>query len=218
MESAALELDLDALLDRGDPQLGQTGNDRHRELLVRELGERVAAPQRVGFGQHRDSFGMIACAQSGAAAAHEVLETVHVDVIVGNLEGVAAAPRREQRRIGKGPSQLRHQRLQAVAHACRWILAPQRVDELLGGDDSTRLQRQQGQQGAQLRPCDDDVRSVVVAHFELTEEPHPHALTVPPIAAHRSRAPEARAQPPGHPRDDEAPRGAVHHPDRSDPA
>ena len=47
------ELEVEPLLDRREPQLGQPRDGRRRELLVGEVGKRVAAPQRVGFGEQR---------------------------------------------------------------------------------------------------------------------------------------------------------------------
>jgi hypothetical protein len=48
------ELEVEPLLDHGEPQLGQSGDGRGRELLVREVGEGIAPPQRIRLGQQRD--------------------------------------------------------------------------------------------------------------------------------------------------------------------
>ena len=42
-----LELEVEPLLDHGEPQLGQSGDGRRREVLVGEVGEGIAAPQRI---------------------------------------------------------------------------------------------------------------------------------------------------------------------------
>src|SRR5204862_6943776 len=46
-----LELDVEPLLDRGEAQLGQTGDRPRGEVLVGEVGERIAPPKRIGLGK-----------------------------------------------------------------------------------------------------------------------------------------------------------------------
>ena len=49
---AELELDVQPFLGHRKSRLGQPGDRPRREVLVREIGERIAAPDRVGLGQH----------------------------------------------------------------------------------------------------------------------------------------------------------------------
>ena len=76
------------------------------------------------------------------------------------------------------PAKLGRQPLQPVAHRRRRVLAPQRVDQLLGRDDPADVQRQHGEQRPQLRARDRDLVAVVVEHLELTEQPDLHGPTV----------------------------------------
>ena len=97
----------------------------------------------------------------------ELLEAVHVDGVGRELERVPAAAHGDEVGRAQRPAQLRRQPLETVAHRGRRILAPQRVDQLLGGNHPTGVQRQHGEQGALLGPGDHDVPAVVVEHLEL---------------------------------------------------
>ena len=60
LDVAESNVELDSFLDGGEPQLGQPGNRRLRELLVGEVGEDVAPPQRLGVREEPDgSFGVV---------------------------------------------------------------------------------------------------------------------------------------------------------------
>ena len=60
LDVAESNVELDSFLDRGEPQLGQPGNRRLRELLVGEVGEDVPAPQRLGVREEPDRpFGFV---------------------------------------------------------------------------------------------------------------------------------------------------------------
>ena len=64
------------------------------------------------------------------------------------------------------------------------ILAPQRVDELLGRDDPPGVQGQHGEERTQLRPGDDDLGAVVIEHLEPAEQPDAHGIDgTPPSSA-----------------------------------
>ena len=60
---AELEFELDPFLDGLEPQLGQAGDRRLRELLVGEVGERVTPPQRLACGEQLRAPARVRCRQ-----------------------------------------------------------------------------------------------------------------------------------------------------------
>ena len=71
---------------------------------------------------------------------------MQVDGVGRQLERVPAAPHHHQLGRPERSAQLRRQRLQTVAHTRRRVLAPQRVDDLLGRDDTAGMHREQREQ------------------------------------------------------------------------
>ena len=64
--------------------------------------------------------------------------------------------------------------MQALGHRRRRSLAPQLVDQALGGDDLIGVQQQHCQQSAALAGTDRH-RPLAVGHFEWTEQLELHA-------------------------------------------
>ena len=145
------ELEVDPLLDHGEPQLRQPGDGRGRELLVREVGQGIAPPQRIRLGQQRDGPARITVGRRRVPRRNELLVPVHVDGFRRQLERVTAAAHGNELGRAQRPSQLRREPLQTVAHGGRRILTPQRVDDLFCRDDSAHVQRQDGEERPQLR-------------------------------------------------------------------
>ena len=105
---------------------------------------------------------------------------MHVDGVRWDVEGVAAAAHDDQAGGPEQSSQLGDEPLQAVADRRRRVLAPQRLDELIGRDHLSWVQRQHRQQGALLGARDDHGPVVVVEHLELAEQRDAHGVTVLP--------------------------------------
>ena len=59
------------------------------------------------------------------------------------LEGVPPSPHHHQVGRPERSAQLRRERLKTVAHTRRWLFTPQRVDDLLGRDDTAGMDREQ---------------------------------------------------------------------------
>ena len=173
-----LQLQLEPLLDDREAELREPRDDTDRELVVGEVGQRVAAPQPVGLGQHVDRRGEVAIGHERAPLGHELLVPVGVHGVGRELEDVATASHRDEVGRSQGPPELGGEALQAVANARRRIVTPEGIDELLGRHDAPRVQREQREEGALLRPGHHDLPPVV-AHLELTEHAHAHGSTVP---------------------------------------
>ena len=85
VEAAGHELQLDALLDRREPQLAHPGDRRLCELLVHEVDQGVAAPERFGLRVQRDGeLGSGLGRHPGLA--HQGLEAVEVHRVRGQVE------------------------------------------------------------------------------------------------------------------------------------
>ena len=99
---------------------------------------------------------------------------MHVDRVRRELERISGAAHGDQVAVAQGSAQLRCEALKTVADLGRRRFAPQRIDELLGRNDATRLERQNRQEGAQLRACDRDVTPRVIENFEATQQTDLH--------------------------------------------
>ena len=148
--SPELQLDVEPFLDRGEAQFRDPSDLRRRELLVGELGERAASPQRLGLSQQFDGTREITACCSGASCRDELFEAVQVDRLRWNLERIATTARRDEARRAERAAQLRHQALQTVARRGRGLRPPQPVDELISRHRPTTLQRQHHQERPQL--------------------------------------------------------------------
>ena len=112
------------------------------EVVVGELGERLAPPQRVGLGQHLDGPLQLARRRQRPPVGGAPLEPLDVDGVRRQIEDVPVAAHHHQVRRAQRPAQLGRQALQPVAHRGGRILTPQRVDQVLGRDDPTDVQGQ----------------------------------------------------------------------------
>jgi hypothetical protein len=152
---AQLQLQLQPILDRTQPQVVQPGPLRTRPLGVADIGQRRSAPQPERLvipGQHgRQVTGQeVTGPDGGARPAHQTLEPVRVHRLGRNgqliprstgHQDIAAHAGRHQR-----AAQLGHPSLQGVTGVDRRIGAPQRIGQGVGRDHPARCQGQPGQQ------------------------------------------------------------------------
>ena len=136
---AELELGVDALLDSRDVQLLEPSNLGLRELLLREVVERRAAPERERFAQERRC---LVRARRGRRLP-QALESMQVELAAFDADHVARLLR-DDRIVGrKRLPQLRHVVLQGVGRRCGSLFAPQLVDQSVGRDDAVGMCEQQ---------------------------------------------------------------------------
>ena len=160
-----LDVGLDPLLERDEPELAQPPGLRLRPLLERELGQRGAAPELERAPEKRPSLGPRGTPRVG----EELLEAVRVDLLSSDLQDVAGSARDESLR----PEELseRDDRvLQRRRRGLRRLLAVELVDELLRRDDAPGAQEQRDEERALPRPPEGDL-ALLVPHLERAEDP-----------------------------------------------
>ena len=185
------ELEVEPLLDHREPQLGQPGDGRRRELLVGEVGEGIAPPQRIRLGQQRDRAARITVGGRRLPGRDELLVPVHVDGFRRQLERVAAAAHRNELGRAERPAQLRREPLETVAHRRGRILTPQRVDDLFRRNDSARRATPAAASSARsFAPATTTSRSSSSSTSSPPNNPTRMGLTVP----RRTRVASVRGQ------------------------
>ena len=135
--------------------LAEAGTFRGGELRVRQVGERVAAPE----GQR----GLV------LAGSGQPFETHNIDRIAWDV-GEVAPPGGHQHRRRNDLAQLRHVLLQGLRGGLRRMVRPHVVDEGIDGYHSARLDQQPRQDGALARPPQVQ-RRAVPQHLQWPEKP-----------------------------------------------
>jgi hypothetical protein len=154
-------------------------------LLVRQgdagqVGQRAAAPQRERGAQVPDPLGRVGRAP---ALPDQSLGDLHVRALGTEVEDVAGRPGPDRVPAAQHAAQVGHVALQRVGDHRGGVRAPHRVDELVGGDDLARVQREDREHGLAAQPAY-RVRHPVLHHVHRPEQPHPHLA--------RSRRPQDR--------------------------
>jgi hypothetical protein len=141
-----VEQGLDPLLLGAGEHLLEPDDDRMDAWGVGQVGEGAAPPQGEGLvvGHH----GRIGLGEGGPGPAERLLEVDDVELDGRRVEPVALADPLDGGGICQCPPEVRDVRLQPVAHARRWRLAPDEVDELVLAHDLAGL----GRQGCERRP------------------------------------------------------------------
>ena len=85
------ELRVDQILEGGGAQLFQVGDLKGGERLEGEIVERWPSPERERLPKLLDAL----FPRSGAALSNPSLEPAEVDLVMGDLEDVAAMPREQ---------------------------------------------------------------------------------------------------------------------------
>jgi hypothetical protein len=147
--SADAELRLDALLERGEPQLLEAFDLHPRERFEGEVAERPAAPQRQRLVQLVQGTFRRVGRKRTPALLEQSLVPVEIDVLEAGTEHVAGRARDEDGLAGpvcvKRLAQPRHVRLYAVRGAGGRLVAPQLVDQDVPGHDLVGAQQEDGQ-------------------------------------------------------------------------
>ena len=151
-----LELGVDALADHDESKLLEPSNLRLREVVECELRERRPAPQRKRGLQKRAPL----LRGKPPRVDERVLETTCIDLIRSDVEYVArracvenVAPQR--------PAQASDGVLERRGRRLRRLLAPERVDEPVGGDDPAGLEHEDGEERALLGASERDMPGLV---------------------------------------------------------
>jgi hypothetical protein len=156
--AAALDICLDAILERRQPQLLDSRCLGLGEVGEGEVGKGRAAPQGQRRSERLGGLVRIACVERAAALRGESLEAVQVKLLGVDLQDIAWRARYQQPLGSLGPppglerlAKLRHVDLQRFSRGARRFSAPQQIDEALAGDDFIGVQQQDCQQRPLLR-------------------------------------------------------------------
>ena len=157
---AESEVDLDAQLERGKPDLLEPRDRRLGEALVGDVRERRSPPQRQRLPQ---PIGGVACLPVREALPRVVdqpLEPVEVELIRPQTDHVAGRLRGEgirRKRLAKA----RHVDTERSAACLGRILPPEVVDQTVGGNDLVRVQEKGGEESTLLRAAEPTLAALV---------------------------------------------------------
>ena len=124
---------LDPVLQRGQSRFLQACDLARSERLVREIGERLAAPQPQGSTQQLARTRSVTVGERATSVGGHRLETVGVDLTRRRHKQIATATR-EERLFAERLAQMRDVPLQRLRRRCRWSLAPQLIDQAIARD------------------------------------------------------------------------------------
>ena len=165
--AAELEVDVDALLQRGEAQLVQVrGGGVHR--LALEVGQGRAAPECQRLAEEAGRRLRVRAARLGDEGA----EAVEVELARFDAEQVAGRPALDS--VAQGGTQPRDLVLERAGHGGRWLLAPHSVHETPGRHGPVLRQQQQRRQRAPPGAAEGQ-RPLAVAHLQWTENAELHA-------------------------------------------
>ena len=147
------ELRVGAVFERRQPQLLQPQRLELRQIRGRSAPEVERPPERLGRP------GRVSDRQRRAAGLRQALELEDVDRSGVDREAVAGRRGLEQVRRQE-LAELRDVDLERVARRVRRVLTPERVDQVVSGDDPVRLQQERREQRPALLAAELDRRPV----------------------------------------------------------
>ena len=137
---------------------------RLRERLIREIGERLAAPQPQRRAQQLARGRSVAISERATRVGDQRLEALGVDLTRLHRQQVAA-PARDEHLVTQRLAQMRHVPLQRLRCRRRWSLAPQLIDQTIARDHLPATQQQDRQQRPLLRAAEHNP-SFPVGHLQ----------------------------------------------------
>ena len=160
-----LEIGVDPLLERGEPQLLEPVRRGLRPGVEGELGQRGPAPEPERLAQRPRL-----CLGVGATRlVEQALEAHGVDSLALDVEDVAGRARLE-RAGAEQPAQLRNGVVQRGRRRRRRPLAPELVDQAVGRNDSPGVEQQDREQRPLPLPRERE-RALVTDDLERPEQP-----------------------------------------------
>lgn len=175
--AAELELSRDPLLHRLQPDLLEARDVALERRFAGEVGERRAPPQLERLGERFE--GRARVVRQPRRLPHERLEPQDVELSRIRADEVAGRPSLDPVRAHGAP-EPRYVRLQRAPCRLRGFLAPQGVDQVLGGDDLVRAKQQVGEDEPLLGSAERD-RAAPFGDLERPEDAVPHLRKVPPV-------------------------------------
>ena len=163
---------LDAILEADQAQLVEPVALDLREGL-RELGQRLAAPQPERLAQLRRGGAGLTRFERRVAGAAQAIEAAGVDRLHIDFDEVAGRAR-DEHRDRQRLAQLRHVDLHHLRGRVRHLLAPQVLDQPVDRDRAVGRDQEAGEQRPLLEPAEDD-GCVAVEDLHRAEQPELHA-------------------------------------------
>ena len=164
--TALREVGLDPQLERLEPQLVETGG-RRGDGLAREIGERWAAPERKRLAKQRSYL----LGRRASRLVDEATEAFEVQLVRLDTEQVAGRPRDDP--LAELSPQAEHVVLQRRLRAGGRLVVPDAVDQSLRRDDLVRVEQEQREHRAPLRPTERQ-SLLAVEDLERPEDPELH--------------------------------------------
>ena len=158
---AELQVSFDPLLEGNHPQLLESFDRCSSPGLVGEIGQGWASPQGERFPE-----------PVGATFGDELLETVQVE-LAGAGPNDVAGPLRQHSLAPESLPDPGHSDLERLARRLGRLLAPELVDQAVGGDDLIGVQEQVSENRLLPRPAEGDGVSSL-EHLERPEDPELH--------------------------------------------
>jgi hypothetical protein len=166
---------VDAVFQGQVTGFGEAGRGRYRPRLRRELGQRVALPQRQGLLEVRDRGAGITGPELVTALPGQELEPQRVNLVIRGPQQVSGILRHQHLRGRAGrptgfqhPPQLGDVSLQRGGGGPGRLVVPEQADEAVHRDHVPGLHHQDGQQRA-LQPRAERYRLPVPVRAEGAE-------------------------------------------------
>ena len=165
--AAVLEVGFDPLLESRQAQLLEPRDLGLREALVGQVGECRPAPEGERL---MELLGALARAAPGLM--DEPLEAGQVGLLRPDVKHVSGRPGGEPV-VAQLLAQSRDMHLEALGRRGRRLVAPQLVDQAVGGEHLIGVQQEEGQERARLDSAERE-RPALLNHFERAKEAEVH--------------------------------------------
>ena len=170
--AAESQVGLQPLLQGGEPEHVQSRDLALGERVVREVCERLAAPERKRLPQRRLRLRRLAGGERPPALLDEALEAIDVELTRRDRQDVAVRPRLDEtprRRRLERLTQTRNVDLHVLHGIRRRPLVPDGVDQPIHGDDLVPVQEQRREDYPLLAPTEFNLAALVVVDPEGAE-------------------------------------------------
>src|SRR5437773_10009197 len=162
--SAELEVGVDSLLQRFQPELLESADLALRKGLEGKVAERRAAPQRERLAQRLRTLLRVLLPRLGG----ELLEAPQIELVGLDPEQVARRLRHED--VGRNElAKLHDEVLERRRRRLRTLLPPELLDDAIAREQLAGVDQQEAQEGALLLAAKGD-RALLVRHFERPED------------------------------------------------
>src|SRR6266545_2993688 len=167
---AECELGVDSLLEGAQPLLVETGDLGLSEVVVREVGQGLPAPELERLPDRGLCAARISAGELSARVVEQISEPVAVELALLDDQEIAVATCLQALRLSERSAHTRNLCLEALDGGGRSTVRPERVDEAIDRDDLIRVKQQEGDEDALLAAAEGDC-AVVAAHLEWAEQP-----------------------------------------------